>query len=241
RNKFNARIPRLLLPWAQANPSDFSRMQENPNQAIGWSRPCLNGRTILVTLYHSVFRQLVDDCDDNSPCAADNALALELSFEMSGFFRNEAARAAEFLNILQQHGIFLSESSVGSKDFEIFTHGHIQVDAHHIVILMLKNEICGGRSEPYAQAILSYMHTAWTATERFPMSNFPCLILTSFGMGLLLWCSFSGAVWDTRPHFQVLSPALSLFGHHTDRSMRATLARHLGALREAIRILTECY
>jgi hypothetical protein len=53
--------------------------------------------------------------------------------------------------------------------------------------------------------------------------------------------SFSGAVWDTWPHFQVLSPALSLFGHHTDIDMRATLARHLGALRKAIRTLTECY
>jgi hypothetical protein len=143
-----------LLPWAQANPSDFSRMQENPNQAIGWSRPCLNGRTIPITLYHSVFRQFVDDCNDHLPCAADNALALELSFEISNFFRNEEARAAEFRDILQKHGISVSESSVGSKDFEIFTHGHIQADAHRIVILMLKNEICGGRSEPYAQAIL---------------------------------------------------------------------------------------
>lgn len=99
-------------------------MQENANQAIGWSWPCTNGRTIPVTLYHAVFRQFVDDCKDHAaPCAADNALALELSFGMSGFFPNAEARAAECRDILRLHGISLAESAVSARDFEYVTHG----------------------------------------------------------------------------------------------------------------------
>ena len=53
--------------------------------------------------------------------------------------------------------------------------------------------------------------------------------------------SFSGVVWTTRPHFQVLTPTLPLFCHHTDTNMRESLARHFGAFRAAIQSLEDCY
>jgi hypothetical protein len=52
---------------------------------------------------------------------------------------------------------------------------------------------------------------------------------------------FSAAVWSTRPNVQVLSPALPLFYHRTDTRMRAMIARHFGALRNALRSLEQCY
>ena len=53
--------------------------------------------------------------------------------------------------------------------------------------------------------------------------------------------SFSGAVWTTRPHFQVLTPTLPLFCHHTDTHMRESLACRFGAFKKAIRLLDICY
>ncbi len=53
--------------------------------------------------------------------------------------------------------------------------------------------------------------------------------------------SFSGAVWRARPHFQVLTPTMPLFCHHTDTDMRESLARHFGALKKAILSLEQCY
>jgi RIO1 family len=52
---------------------------------------------------------------------------------------------------------------------------------------------------------------------------------------------FSAAVWSTRPNVQVLSPALPFFYHRTDTRMRAMIAHHFGALRNALRSLEQCY
>jgi hypothetical protein len=53
--------------------------------------------------------------------------------------------------------------------------------------------------------------------------------------------SFSGAVWTTRPHSQVLTPTWPLFCHSTDMAMRESLARHFGAFKAASRSLEQCY
>jgi hypothetical protein len=53
--------------------------------------------------------------------------------------------------------------------------------------------------------------------------------------------SFSGAVWTSRPHFQVLTPTIPLFCHQTDTNMRESLARHFGALKKAIQSLKQCH
>ena len=53
--------------------------------------------------------------------------------------------------------------------------------------------------------------------------------------------SFSGAVWTTRPNFQVLTPTLPLFCHPTDTAIYESLVRHFGAFKAAIRSLEQCY
>ena len=45
---------------------------------------------------------------------------------------------------------------------------------------------------------------------------------------------FLAAVWSTHPNVQVLSPALPLFFHRTDTTMRVMTARHFGALRNVL-------
>ena len=53
--------------------------------------------------------------------------------------------------------------------------------------------------------------------------------------------SFSGAVWTTRPHFQVLTLTLPLFWQLTGAALYESLARHFGAFKAAIQTLEECY
>ena len=51
----------------------------------------------------------------------------------------------------------------------------------------------------------------------------------------------SAAVWSICPNVQVLSAALPLFWHHTDTKMHVMAAHHFGALRNALRLLEQCY
>ncbi|KAF8810349.1 hypothetical protein BYT27DRAFT_7253936 [Phlegmacium glaucopus] len=149
---------------------------------------------------------------------------------MSGFFIHEDARAAKLRYILQENGIHVTTSTITSKGHHFRTDGAIEFCNCHISIFKAEGEIGTGGAEPYAQAILYYAHSAWEKSEKHPTFNFP-------------WphISFSGAVWRTRPHFQVLTPAIPLFCHDTDTDTRGSLARHLGAFKKAIRSLEECY
>jgi hypothetical protein len=52
---------------------------------------------------------------------------------------------------------------------------------------------------------------------------------------------FAGATFTDRPNVQVLSPILPFYWHHTDLEERTTVARTLGALRNAIRSLQHHY
>ncbi|KAF9472724.1 hypothetical protein BDN70DRAFT_968516 [Pholiota conissans] len=204
-------------------------------RTIAWSRLGCTG-SIPITLYHSVFRRFMDDCKLCPAHPTDNAFALDLSVGMSRTFADGEARATESRDIFQRNGIYLSKSTINSKGAECITDVDIQVNGNRIVILTVRNELCGSDSEPYGESILSYMHSTWPATERSTMFNFPCLIITLFGAHI----SFSGAVWTDRPQCQILS-TLPLFYHQTDQDMHIALARRLGALRKAINSLTQCY
>ncbi|TDL19936.1 hypothetical protein BD410DRAFT_841707 [Rickenella mellea] len=81
------------------------------------------------------------------------------------------------------------------------------------------------------------MHSNWEKSEKYLTFNIPCIIITVFGPQI----SFSGSVWKDRPHFQVLTPTMPLFCHHTDTDMRESLARHFGALKKAILSLEPSY
>ena len=118
------------------------------------------------------------------------------------------------------------------------------------------NEIESKGAEPRAQAILYSAHSSKSVALQKSF-RFPCILIGLFGkfpvsqssrctiklivMSTGPYIDFSAAVWSTRPNMRVLSTALPLCYHQTDTKMRAVVARHVGALRNAPQSLKSCY
>jgi hypothetical protein len=257
RQRYNANFSKMA-PSSLGLPLEFAKIQADPEQNIVWSRPPTADEIIPVVLYHRIMRDFIDDCANHQPVEKDNSLVLELTNSMSRFFQNENVRAAELRDILKDHEIQATTSSILSSDGQPFqTDGAIECGKRLISIIEVKGEIGSKGAEPFAQAILYYHHDAsqMSGKPEYLLFNFPCLIVTVFGLTFIYpplsyntnvmfsgpHISFSGAVWASRPHFQVLTPTLPLFPHKTDTQMRESLARHFGAFKKALRSLEQCY
>ncbi|KAG1792983.1 uncharacterized protein HD556DRAFT_1527757 [Suillus plorans] len=203
-------------PPIYGQPSEFKGIQKNPDQFVHWDRPPENAHTIPCTLLHPIFGTFMDDCENIEPTPDDNKLAMTLSVVMSGFFTDEKARAYKFREVLQEHGINITATTISGTVY--VTDGDIQYKGFRYAIAKVKNE-------PSLHLGLQYFTTR------------DALITTSTGPHI----DFSAAVWSTRPNMQVVSTALPLFHHPTDSKMRAMVARHIGALRKALRSLLACY
>ena len=83
-------------PSSQGVPSQFSKLQHNKQHTIHWDRPPLAASSIPSTLLHPIFSKFIDDCENYELMVADNKLAWNLSTAMSGFFKDELARASRF-------------------------------------------------------------------------------------------------------------------------------------------------
>ncbi|KAG1790463.1 uncharacterized protein HD556DRAFT_1446190 [Suillus plorans] len=112
-----------------------------------------------------------------------------------------------------------------------------QYKGFRYAIAKVKNELGSTATEPHMQTILYYIHSTESFAKAKPTFRFPCITITLFGPHI----DFSAAVWSTRPNMQVISTGLPLFHHPTDSKMRAMVARHIGALRKALRFLLACY
>ena len=184
RRRFNAAFPGKA-PSSQGVPSAFSKLQQKPNQKIVWSRPPAADATIPVTLLHPIFRQFVDGCENHVPIQPDNELVLELMAEMSKFFPNEGARAAQLRQTLTSHGIPVVTSTVTSKGHNFPTDGAVEINGHLVAIVEVKDEIGSKGAEPYAQVVIYYTHSTSARAEDFSKFNFPALLITVFGQTLL--------------------------------------------------------
>ena len=202
---------------------------------------------------HPIFRQFIDNCENHRPNRQDNELVLDLMTAMSPFYLDKGARAAPLHEILTEYGIPAVTSTIRSKGRDFRTNGSVEDNGYLLTIIDVKEEIGSKGAEPYAEVILYYTHSTLEKAKLFPNFNFPALLITVFGQTLLYFLystdrmfsgpqiSFSGAVWTIRPHFQVLTPTLPLFCHHTDTNMRESLARHFGAYKTAVQSLEVCY
>ena len=184
RQQFNAELPETA-PSTLGDPDKFSKIQETDTQKFVWSRPPDADATIPVILYHSIFRQFVDDCKTHQPIEEDNKLVRQLTATMSKFFPNEDARAAELQNILTANGIRVTTPTISSKGRTFRTDGAIEFNSRLTVIIEVKEEIGSKGAEPFAQAILYYAHSDWKKSEEYPTFNFLCLVITVFGQILL--------------------------------------------------------
>lgn len=199
-------------------------------------------------------REFVDDCANHQPTGEDTALALELMDGMSGFFPDEGHRANFFRRTMQNHNLQVTTTTISTNR----TDGAIEFKSHIVALFEVKAEIGSKGAEPFTQAILYYTchGLGFTSESQFVNFNFPCLIVTVYGLIILSYpsflynahamytgaqISFSGAVWRQRPHFQVLTPTIPLFCHMTDMNMRESVARHLGAFKKAVESLKRCH
>ncbi|KAG1795845.1 hypothetical protein EV424DRAFT_1334392, partial [Suillus variegatus] len=103
-------------------------------------------------------------------------------------------------------------------------------DGVRYAIAEVKNKLGSRAAEPFIQAILYYIRSTESFAKDKPTFRFPCLA-TLFGRFAV----------RSAPNMQVISIALPLFYRPTDRKMRAMVARHVGALRKALRYLLACY
>ncbi|KAG2116464.1 uncharacterized protein F5147DRAFT_568096, partial [Suillus discolor] len=197
--------------------------------------PPENAHTIPCTLLHPIFGTFIDDCENLEPTPDDNKLAMTLSAVMSGFFTDETARASRFREILQEHNIGMMGTTIDGTAYG--PDGDIQHKGFRYAIAEVKSELGSTPAEPHMQAILYYIRFTESFAKAKPTFRFPCIIITLFGPHI----DFSAAVWSNRPNMQVISTALPLFHHPTDSKMRAMVARHIGALRKALRSLLACY
>jgi hypothetical protein len=232
-------------------PSQFAKLQLDERHAIRWNRPPSAASSIPSTLLHPIFGEFIDDCENYEPTAADNQLVWTLSAAMSGFFTHESTRASKFREILRDSHFEAFVSKIEGTRFK--TDGDIQSLGFRRGIIEMKNEIGSGGPQPHAQGISYYIHSTKSSVAEMPGFRFPCILITLVGKLSVFHryiffttssgahIDFSAAVWSTRPNVQVLSPALPLFYHRTDTRMRAMIARHFGALRNALRSLEQCY
>ena len=190
RQDYNRDFPDVT-PSSLGAPSIFSQIQTKPKQKIPWSRPQEADSPIPVLLFHHIMREFVDDCDNHRPVDADDSLVLNLTHAMSQFYETEANRAADLRDILVEHGIPIAIRPLHFKNREFRTNGAIDHGGHLISIFVVKNEISGTGAEPYAQAIVNYHHSVSDkSTEHQTWKvedlnfNFPCLIVTVFGLTL---------------------------------------------------------
>ncbi|KAG2365182.1 hypothetical protein BDR07DRAFT_699102 [Suillus spraguei] len=223
RLEYGRKFP-LEPPSSQGKPSEFEDIQKNPDLAVRWDRPSSAADTIPSTLLHPIFGTFMDDCENLEPTSDDNELALALSAAMSRFFMNEMQRAGVFHEVLVQHDIHLSAMRLDGTTYDY-------------VDFQVANEIGSTKADPHMQALSTYIHATNSLAKDNPAFRFPCIVITLFGAHI----DFSAAVWSTRPNMQVISTGLPFFYHHTDTKMRVMVARHIGALRKAVRSLSECY
>lgn len=98
---------------------------------------------------------------------------------MSGFFKDELARASRFREILRESDIIASATVIEGTKYT--TDGDIQLLGFRFAIIEVKNEISSGGPEPHAQGISYYIHSTKSSVAGRPGFRFPCIVITLFG------------------------------------------------------------
>ncbi|KAG2064387.1 hypothetical protein BDR04DRAFT_1035400 [Suillus decipiens] len=173
-----------------------------------------------VTLLEPIFARFVDNCQHHQLTVHDNELVWMYAFR----------------EVLLGYDIELNVSMVSSmKCMHLFSSNEKFVQ----VIVGGKNEIgSSGSAEPFAEAILSYrkfMEESKSEIVRL-RSVMLCIHIIVFGYPVLTTTRGIRKVQS-----DVLVPIIPLFWHSTDLRMHAMVAHTFGALKIAIKELTELY
>jgi hypothetical protein len=169
-------------PSVLAQPSALSKLQTTAageTKRFRCNRPPSAAPTIPITLLHPIFNEFKEDCRTHQPTKEDNALSLDLSFAMSGFFDDEKARQTEFIRILGEHGIHIAPGEiVGTR---LCTDGDARSNGYPYFIVEIKWEMGSKGAEPVFQPAI-YFVAHLTGQKRFnPDFAYPCLVLYLIG------------------------------------------------------------
>jgi hypothetical protein len=83
---------------------------------------------------------------------------------MSGFFKDETARASKFRELLRDSDIDASATTIEGTKFT--TDGDIQSLGFRLAIIEVKNEIGSKSTQPHAQGIWFYIHSTKSLVTR---------------------------------------------------------------------------
>src|SRR5438034_6066884 len=95
-------------------PKQFASDQRKEMPAFCFDRPPSAATTIPITLYHPVFGQFQDDCDNYTPTKEDNAFVLEFSRTMSKFYDGESDRAEASRKLMTNYSLKFLAAQTGS-------------------------------------------------------------------------------------------------------------------------------
>ncbi|CCM06245.1 uncharacterized protein FIBRA_08494 [Fibroporia radiculosa] len=196
-----------VAPSSAGKVHEFRRLQDRDERSFYCNRPPPATDPIPLSLLHPVFAQFADDCRYYETTDKDHLLAQALSAAMSEFYNDKEARM-----------------------------GRVQDIFHKVDILLTGAEIAG--TEPQAQELAPnplpcILILIYGALPLRPPS--PSTILPTPPTGPHM--HLAGAAWNRRPATEPLSCGLNMHDHNKNYEMRELLARHLGALKSAVRAL----
>ncbi|KAG2053980.1 hypothetical protein BDR06DRAFT_1008168 [Suillus hirtellus] len=224
-------------PLASAKPSAFSMKQDQQEYLCNCPRRAT--APVPITLLKPIFARFVDDCQNHKPTVCDNNIVLQLSEKMAAFYPTELAWMNTFWQVLQDYGIILNASMVGST--RCMTDGHLLSTNGQFVLMIIegKNEIGSGTAEPFME-VMFYYHKFMEdlKIEMVRLQSFiPCIHIIVFRACI----GFSGSVFTGKVQSHVLVSIILLFWHSTDFHMQVMAAHTFGALKIAVKKLMKLY
>ena len=183
-----------------------------------------------------MFGQFIDDSIGISPTVRDREYARRIHAEMCEWYTGEDKRRDRLIGLLRGYGIPVAAGIVPGS--ACWTDGHVVIQDHHpIYIQEMKNEIGAGGAEPSLQGLAYYDRFLHQPELRNDTSTcHPCMIVYLAGPHL----GFAGCAMTERSTLEVFS-LVPLAYHSSHRVAHHNLARHLAALKKALKTLEEYY
>ncbi|KAG8900626.1 hypothetical protein FRB99_005939 [Tulasnella sp. 403] len=235
--RLQAVASQVQAPSSRGTPGGFREAQTSAFGPVIFCHRPYTAASVPVTLLDPILGQFVDDCDTYCPCPEDLDFVIDLTNELCGFFSDKEARADLFRSMFGKYCVPLS-TTVMTQDGE--TDGHALEGEFLYLITECRLEIGSGGTEPILKAGLRYLeHLREIRSRLEDRMPWPCPCFNISYAGCTFF--FSGLAFSDRPHLDILSLAVPLSFHHTDKAHLISAARIFGAAKKAILALRAHY
>ena len=221
RNTFINALSQRVHPhtlFAQARPTEFRRVQDDPHRRFKFNRPADAAPVIPVTLLSNIFRQFVEDCQNITPTPQDNKLVLELAEAMCEFYTFESERQSAFLRVLRNNSMDLTGAKIEGTDYS--TDGNSDTPGmDEGALWVVKNDLGSRDTEPFCEALIHYYHATRETAGRVKNALLPCLIGVLIGRYHCI--SFNLILTMSRTSLRVCRCCLAQSGTTPDPTVRS--------------------